>query len=90
MAKFKEYHQNRIMLMPPNLEEKIPKEHLARYINEVVDDLELKEIEDSYSDLGCHAYHPRMLLKLLVYGYSLGIRTSRRIQREVRENLIFM
>ena len=88
--KFKEYRQNQIMLMPPSLDDKIPQDHLARYISKVVDQLNLKEIEDGYSDLGCHAYHPRMLLKVILYGYSIGIRSSRRMQKESREDLVFM
>ncbi len=90
MAKFKEYHQHQIMLMPPSLDEKVPEGHLARYISEVVDELDIREIEDEYSDLGCRAYHPRMLIKLLLYGYSIGIRSSRRIQKETREDVVFM
>jgi transposase len=78
------------MLMPPSLEEKVPEEHLARYISKVVDELDLREIEDGYSELGCRAYDPRMLIKVIVYGYSIGIRSSRRIQKEIREDLIFM
>ena len=90
MAKYKEYHQSQIMLMPPSLEEKVPEGHLARYISRVVDELDIREIEEGYSDLGCRAYHPRMLLKLLIYGYSIGIRSSRRIQKETREDVVFM
>jgi transposase len=78
------------MLMPPNLEEKVPQGHLSRFISRVVDQLEIEEINDSYSDLGCRAYNPRMLLKILIYGYATGIRSSRRIQKEAREDLVFM
>ena len=88
--KFKEYRQHQIMLMPPSLDDKIPQDHLARYIDKVVDELDIKDIADSYSDLGCHAYHPQMLIKVILYGYCIGIRSSRRIQKEIREDLIFM
>jgi transposase len=88
--KFKEYRQNQIMLIPPRIDDKIPQDHLARYIDKVVDQIDIKEIEDSYSDLGCHAYHPQMLLKVILYGYCIGIRSSRRIQKEIREDLVFM
>ena len=90
MGKFKEYRQNQIMLMPPNLDDKIAEDHFARYINEVVDELDISDIEEGYSDLGCHAYHPRMLLKVILYGYSIGVRSSRRIQKEIREDVVFM
>jgi transposase len=78
------------MLMPHCLDDKIAQDHLARYIDKVVDELDIKDIEDSYSDLGCHAYHPQMLLKVILYGYCIGIRSSRRIQKEIREDLVFM
>lgn len=90
MAKFKEYNQHQMMLMPPNLDEKVPEGHLARHISNVVDQMDIREIEEKYSELGCRGYHPRMLIKLLVYGYSIGIRGSRRIQKETREDLVFM
>jgi transposase len=90
MGKFKEYCQHQIMLMPPSVEEKVPQEHLARYISRVIDKLDIKGIEGSYSELGCHAYHPRMLLKVILYGYSIGLRSSRRLQKELREDVVFM
>jgi len=90
MAKFKEYNQHQIMLMPPRLDEKVPEGHLARHISTLVDELDIREIEEGYSEMGCRAYHPRMLIKLLVYGYSIGVRSSRRIQKETREDLVFM
>jgi transposase len=90
LAKYKEYYQNQIMLMPPSLDEKVPEAHLARHISRVVDELDMEEIEKGYSELGCSAYNPRMLLKLLIYGYSINIRSSRRIQRGSREDVVFM
>lgn len=90
MAKFKEYRQSQIMLMPPSLEDKVPAEHLARHISRVVDELGIGHIEQGYSELGCHAYHPRMLLKVIIYGYSIGLRSSRRLQKALREDVVFM
>lgn len=90
MPKFKEYSQSRIMLMPPNLDDKIPQHHLARYISKAIDVVNINHMESGYSDLGCHAYHPRMLLKVIIYGYSTGLRSSRRIQKALREDLVFM
>jgi transposase len=78
VAKFKEYNQHQIMLMPPSLDEKVPEGHLGRCISTIVDELDVREIEEGYSEIGCRAYHPRMLIKLLLYGYSIGIRSSRR------------
>ncbi len=90
MGKFKEYRQHQIMLMPPNLEDKVSVNHLARYIDRAMDEIDISAIEESYSELGCPAYHPRMLLKVIVYGYSIGLRSSRRLQKELREDVVFM
>ncbi|MBI4340142.1 MAG: transposase [Chloroflexi bacterium] len=79
MAKFKEYVQNQAMLLPPSLEEKVSEHHLGRYISGVVDELDLRGVEGGYSEMGCHAYHPRILVKVLLYGYRVGIRSSRRL-----------
>ena len=90
MSKFKEYSQHQMMLLPPSLEEKIEEGHIARLISRVVDELKISNIAKSYSGIGCRAYHPRMLLKLLIYGYSTGMRGSRKIQKATREDLVFM
>jgi transposase len=90
MAKYKEYNQHQVMLLPPSLEEKIEVKHMARYISRAVDALDIKEIDQEFSELGCRAYHPKMLLKILLYGYSVGIRSSRKIQKGIREDLVFM
>ncbi len=90
MAKFKQYHPQQVMLMPPNLEEKVPANHLARYISQAIELLDITDIEGGYSELGRTAYHPRMLLKVIIYGYSIGIRSSRRLQKALREDLVFM
>lgn len=90
MVKFKEYNQNQMMLLPPNLEDKVPQEHIARFISQVVDQLDIKEIESQYTDGGCRAYHPRLLVKILLYGYSVGVRSSRKIQQKIQEDLVFM
>jgi transposase len=69
---FKEYNQDQLFLLPPSLHEFLPEEHLARVINEVVHELDLRELYDRYSDLGSSAYHPQMMLKVLFYGYVRG------------------
>ena len=90
MPKFKEYNQEQMMLIPPSLEEKVGADHLARYISRAIDEVNIGDIEGGYSELGCPAYHPRMLLKVIVYGYSIGIRSSRRLQKELEEDVVFM
>ncbi|MBM3120436.1 MAG: transposase [Chloroflexi bacterium] len=88
MAKYKTYTQHQVMLLPPRLEEKVPPKHLARMVSQVVDELDITEIERSYSDLGCRDYHPMMLLKMLIYGYSIGIKSSRRLPISCHINVV--
>jgi transposase len=79
MARFKPYRKKQTMLLPPSLEDYVPVSHLARVVDEVVEALDTKEIEDKYSDLGQNTYHPKIQLKLLFYGYATGNRSGRKI-----------
>lgn len=87
---FKFYSQNQIQLLPASLEEQIELDHLSRLINSVVDELDTSAIEKNYSEIGQNAYHPKMLLKILIYGYAIGVRSSRKIARSCKENVVFM
>jgi transposase len=84
---FRPYDPNQILLLPPNLSEWLPAGHLARLINELVDDvLELSLIYASYRERrGAPPYDPRVLLKLLLYGYASGVFSSRRLERAAQE-----
>ena len=90
MSKFKHYNQNQIQLLPPNLSDLIEKDHIARLINQVIDQMDLSFIENTYSVDGQHAYHPRMLFKILVYGYTIGLRSSRKLADRLTEDIVFM
>jgi transposase len=87
---FKEYNQDQLFLFPVSLHDFLPKGHLARVINEVVNGLNLREIYDRYSDLGCTAYHPQMMVKVLFYGYAMGERSSREIGNRLRSDVAYM
>ncbi len=87
---FKEYQQLQTQLLPPSLEDMVAKDHIARLINHVVDTMDLSSIEDQYSKNGQHAYPPSMLLKILIYGYSIGIRSSRKIADKLHEDVVCM
>ena len=87
---FKEYNQDQLFLFPPSLHDFLPKDHLARVINEVVDELDLRELYDRYSDLGCTAYHPQLMLKVLFYGYAMGERSSRVISHRLSSDVAYM
>jgi len=87
---FKAYHQHQITLLPSSLEELIPSGHAVRVVSEVVDRMELESLLSSYDGGGASRYHPRMLLKVLLYGYLDGIRSSRRLAKALRENVHYM
>lgn len=90
MPKFKDYSVGQSQLLPPSLEDNISKDHLSRLINKVVDEMDLSYIENLYSSDGCPAYHPKLLVKILVYGYTVGIRSSRKLADRLSEDLVFM
>jgi transposase len=79
-------------LMPPSMHEWLPKEHLARFIADITDHLNLKPILDKYSrqdNRGAQAYHPLMLVRLLLYGYCTGIVSSRELERATESHVAF-
>jgi len=87
---FKPYRQDQLMLLPPRYDEFIPAEHLVRVVNDVIDKLDLRTLEAQYKGGGTSSYHPKMLLKVLVYAYSQKVYASRRIAKAVREQLPFL
>ena len=87
---FKDYQQHQILLLPPNLEEMIPKTHLVRVVNEVIERIDLKILERSYKGGGASNYHPRMMLKVLVYAYCTKVYSCRRIDQAICESVHFM
>lgn len=87
---FKEYSQNQTQLLPPNLSDLVSKDHIARLISHSVDKMDLSFIEKQYSANGQRAYDPRMLLKVLVYGYASGARSSRKLADRLKEDVVMM
>lgn len=71
-----------MLLLPPSVRDWVPKEDLAHFISDVVDELDLSEIEDVYEEelRGYPPYHPRMMTKLWLYGYATGVRSSRKLE----------
>lgn len=87
---FKPYHQDQPMLLPPSLEELIPAGHLVRVVNEIIDQIDIAPLVEQYKGGGTSAYHPQMMLKVIVYAYTQRIFSSRRIAKALRENVHFM
>ena len=89
--RFKPYEPEKPLLLAPDMRTWLPEDHLALFISDVVDALDLSEIADKYyrNHGGQPAYHPAMMLKLLFYGYCIGVRTSRRIEQKTYEDVAF-
>jgi transposase len=92
MAKsYRAYLPEQDLLLPPSLREWLPEDHLAYFVSDVVDQLDLRAIESKYEeeDRGQPPYHPRMMTKILLYGYCVGVFSSRRIQKKLVEDVGF-
>lgn len=77
-------------LLPPSVEDLIPKDHVCFLVEEFMDQLDYSLFDIQYSGAGHPAYHPRVLLKLLVMGVLDRVRSSRRLSRNARENVVYM
>ena len=81
---FRSADVNQALLLPPSLHDWLPEKHLARFLVDVVDALELAAIYDSYDEKdgrGQAAYDPAMMVRVLLYGYRTGSYSSRQLQR---------
>ena len=87
---FKTYSPAQGLLLPPCLDELIPLSHPVRIVNEVIESINLELLERAYKGGGTSCYHPKMLLKILVYGYVSNVYSSRRLEAATRENIHFM
>jgi transposase len=89
MARFIQYDRHQQYLLPPSVDEWLPENHLARYIVEVIEQLDLTKLTSHYSRSGSAAYHPALLLALLVYGYATGTFSSRKLERATHDSVAF-
>jgi transposase len=87
---YKPYRMGQIMLLPVNLDELIPANHLVRVVNEFVERMDLSALEAKYVGGGTSSYHPKMMLKVYLFAYTQKIFSSRRIAKALRENIYFM
>ena len=87
---FRPYVPEQSLLLPPSLSDWIPEGHLARFVSDVVDELDLSDIESSYrEERGFPPYDPRMMTKLLLYAYATGTYSSRRIANKLVDSVAF-
>lgn len=76
---FKDYNPKENLLFPPNLSELIEEKHPVRVISNIIDGLTIKDLINSYKPYGASCYHPKMLFKVLIYGYLSNIYSSRKL-----------
>ena len=86
----KSYNQNDNLLFPPSLGELIPENHPVRTVSAIIDRLDISDIESTYKGGGTSSFHPRMLLKVIVYSYMSNVYSGRRMERLLHENVNYM
>jgi len=82
--------KNQSWLFPPSIEELIPNDHVCFLVESFVESLDFSDFDQKYDGAGHPAYHPRVIIKLLVMGMLDRIRSSRRLARNTRENVVYM
>jgi len=89
MSNFRPIDRQTPFLLPPSVEDWLPEQHLARFVVEVIDSLDLSAMSRAYRGSGSASYHPRLLLGLLVYGYATGVFSSRKLERATYDPVAF-
>jgi transposase len=87
---FKPYVQNQLSLLPARIDELIPADHLVRVVNEAVEQIDIEPLLRQYQGGGTSSYHPKMMLKVIVYAYCEKVYSSRGMAKALRENINFM
>lgn len=88
MKHFRPYQPEQLLLLPPSLDEWLPRDHEIYFISDAVDRMDLGRIYARYDNpQGNPPYHPRMMVKVLIYAYMRGIRSSRKIERTLWEDI---
>ena len=88
---YRPYYPDEALLLPPNLRDWLPDKHLAYFVSDVIDNLDLSAMEAVYGNekRGQPPYDPLMMTKVLVYAYCVGVFSSRRIERRLVEDIAF-
>jgi transposase len=89
MSNFRDVDRQTGFLLPPSVDDWLPQRHLARFVVEVIDGLDLRALSGSYRGSGSASYHPSVLLGLLVYGYATGVFSSRKLERASYDSVAF-
>jgi len=89
MTRFVTVDRDTAYLLPPSVDQWLPKDHLARFVVDIVDQLDVSALIRQYQGHGSAAYHPALMLGLLIYGYATGVYSSRRIEAATYESIAF-
>jgi transposase len=89
MSNFRSIDRQTGFLLPPSVDEWLPEKHLARFVVEVIDGLDLRVMRGSYRGSGSASYPPSLLLGILVYGYATGVFSSRKLERASYDSVAF-
>src|SRR3979411_2431906 len=89
MSNFRTIDRETGFLLPPSVDEWLPEKHLARFVVEVVDGLDLSAMVRSYRGSGSASYRPGLLWGVLVYGYATGVFSSRKLERATYDSVAF-
>ena len=89
MSNFRGVDRQTAFLPPPSADEWLPEKHLARFVVEGIDGLDLGGMIGAYRGSGSAAHHPRMLLGVLIYGYATGVFSSRKLERATYDSVAF-
>lgn len=91
MKRYRPYHPQQSLLLPPSVDEWLPEDHLARFVGDIVDELDLSSIYAEYEreTRGYPPYEPSMMVKILMYAYATGVYSSRKIEQRLYEDVAF-
>ena len=89
MSNFRPIDRQTSFLLPPSVDEWLPQKHLARFVVELIDNLDVSAMSGAYRGSGSASYHPRLLLGILVYGYATGVFSSRKLERATYDSVAF-
>lgn len=87
---FKDYTMEQGFLLPPNLDDMIAENHVVRVVHQTIERMDVSPLITQYKGGGTSSYNPKMMLKILIYGYTQKIYSSRQIAKGLRENIHFM
>lgn len=88
--RFKPYNQHQTILLPYSFDDLIPEKHPVRVLDQIVESINIQPLLKAYSKEGNPGYHPKMLLKVMLYAYTTNVYSSRKIELALRENINFM